>query len=105
MGGKPTGASIWMMGASLEFALMAACIKLASRHAVPVAQILFYRGAVSLLAIWMVLRIVQVPAASSHWRAHVKRSLWGYGGMVAFFMAISRLPLATAVTLNYTSPL
>jgi drug/metabolite transporter (DMT)-like permease len=105
MGGKPTGASIWMIGASLAFALMAACIKLATRHEVPVAQVLFYRGAVSLLAIGVVLRMLGLPAASPHWKAHVKRSLWSYAGMVAFFTAISRLPLATAVTLNYTSSL
>jgi drug/metabolite transporter (DMT)-like permease len=105
MGDKPAGASIWMIGASLAFALMAACIKLATRHEVPVAQILFYRGAVSLLAIAVVLRIVALPVASPHWQAHVKRSLWSYAGMVAFFTAISRLPLATAVTLNYTSSL
>ena len=105
MGHKPTGASIWMIGASLAFALMAACIKLATRHEAPVAQILFYRGAVSLIAIGVVLRIVGLPAGSPHWKAHVKRSLWSYAGMVAFFTAISRLPLATAVTLNYTSSL
>lgn len=73
---KPTAAWIWMIGASLAFALMAACIKLASRNEVPVAQILFYRGAVSLLATWVVLRIVRLPAGSPHWKAHVKRSFW-----------------------------
>jgi drug/metabolite transporter (DMT)-like permease len=105
MSAKPTAAWIWMIRGSLAFALMAACIKLASGAGVPVAQILFYRGAVSLLAVWIVLRTTRIPVGSPHWKAHLKRSFWSYAGMVAFFTAISRLPLATAVTLQYTSSL
>lgn len=40
-----------------------------------------------------------------HWRAHLTRSVAGFIALLLFFHAIAELPLATAVTLNYTSPL
>jgi drug/metabolite transporter (DMT)-like permease len=45
------------------------------------------------------------PFATVHWRAHLTRSVAGFIALLLFFHAIAELPLATAVTLNYTSPL
>ena len=45
------------------------------------------------------------PLATRHVRAHFWRGLSGFSALVLFFYAIGRLPLATAVTLNYTAPL
>ncbi len=84
---------------------MAACIKLAATHGVPQGQIVFYRGLISLLLIYAVLRWRGLPLATPHWKAHLSRSIVGFGSMITFFGAISRLPLGTAVTLIYLSPL
>ncbi len=43
--------------------------------------------------------------ATSRWRLHLSRSLLGFASLALYFYAITELPLATAVTLNYTSPL
>jgi drug/metabolite transporter (DMT)-like permease len=93
-----------MLGASLAFAAMAACIKLASQHAVPIAQIVFYRGLISLLLMYGYLSKRRVPIATPHWKAHVRRGVIGFVSMSTYVPAIALLPLATAVTLNYTSP-
>ena len=97
--------ALWMIGASLAFTGMAACIKLAADHGVPIGQITFYRGLISLVLICGYLRWLRLPLATQHWRAHLQRGVAGFAGMVAYIAAISLLPLATAVTLNYTSPL
>jgi drug/metabolite transporter (DMT)-like permease len=94
-----------MIGASLAFTGMAACIKLASGHGTPLGQIVFYRGLVSLIVMYCYLRWLRIPLATPHWKAHTLRSVAGFAGMGTYTGAISMLPLATAITLNYTSPL
>jgi drug/metabolite transporter (DMT)-like permease len=97
--------SLWMIGASLAFTGMATCIKLAAEHGVPTGQILFYRGAVSLLLMYLYLRLRRMPLATSHWKAHAIRSGFGLLAMLLYITAIVLLPLPMAVTLNYASPL
>lgn len=99
-----TRASLWMLVASALFACMGACVKLgAGRFAA--AELVFWRGAVSLALIgaWVVLmrRRVWSPA----WPLHLRRSVSGFVALVVYFLSILSLPLATAFTLNYTSPL
>jgi drug/metabolite transporter (DMT)-like permease len=38
-------------------------------------------------------------------KLHLSRSISGFNALMLYFYAISHLPLATAVTLNYTSPI
>jgi hypothetical protein len=67
--------SLWMIGASLAFTGMAACIKLAAEHDVPTGQILFYRGAVSLVLMYLFLRLRRMTLATPHWKAHAARGV------------------------------
>lgn len=97
--------SLWMIGASLAFAAMGVCIKLAADHDAPLGQIVFYRCFVSLVLIYTFLRVRGLPIRTRNWKAHLSRSASGAVAMVTFFGAISLLPLATAITLQYTSPL
>jgi len=100
--------SSWMLVAAALFALMSVLVKHASATFSP-AELVFYRSAFGLLAIWGVIAISQrrllAPLATPHFRAHVWRGLSGFAALVLFFYALARLPLATAVTLNYTAPL
>ncbi|MBW8369758.1 MAG: DMT family transporter [Thiobacillus sp.] len=97
-----------MLVAAALFALMSVLVKHASATFSP-AELVFYRSAFGLLAIWGVIAISQrrllAPLATPHFRAHVWRGLSGFAALVLFFYALARLPLATAVTLNYTAPL
>jgi drug/metabolite transporter (DMT)-like permease len=100
--------SSWMLVAAALFALMSVLVKHASATFSP-AELVFYRSAFGLLAIWGVIAIrhrrLLAPLATSHLWAHFWRSLSGFTALLLFFYAIARLPLATAVTLNYTAPL
>ncbi|ODU40390.1 MAG: hypothetical protein ABS92_12675 [Thiobacillus sp. SCN 63-374] len=100
--------SSWMLVAAALFALMGVLVKHASAQ-FSSAELVFYRSAFGLLAIWGVIAVTHrrllAPLATRHLRTHFWRGLAGFAALVLFFYAIARLPLATAVTLNYTAPL
>jgi len=100
--------SSWMLVAAALFALMSVLVKHASATFSP-AELVFYRSSFGLLAIWGVIAIGQrrllAPLATDHFKSHFWRGLSGFAALVLFFYALARLPLATAVTLNYTAPL
>ena len=49
------------------------------------------------------VRLRGVRLATPHWRWQISRGVVGFSALFAYFHAITLLPLATAVTLNYTS--
>jgi len=95
-------ASLLMVLATLLFATMGVCVKLASDE-YGAGEIVFYRGLVGVLVI----------AAMSRWQGqslrtavpgmHFWRSLSGVLALSLWFYSIGKLPLATAMTLNYMS--
>ena len=95
----------WLIvGASLLFALMGVCVKLASAQ-YGSGEIVMYRGVVGALIIGGVSRWrgdalrTEVPAQ------HLLRGLTGVVALCLWFYALGELQLATAMTLNYTSSL
>jgi drug/metabolite transporter (DMT)-like permease len=96
--------SLWMIAASLLFACMGVCVKLGSVQ-FSAAELVFYRGLVALLLLYAYVSIAGLSLATRHWRTHISRGLAGFISIVLYFQAISMIPLAMAVTLNYTSPL
>ncbi|MBS1188332.1 MAG: Protein of unknown function transrane [Rhodocyclaceae bacterium] len=94
--------SLWMVVASLFFACMGVCIKLAAEtHSV--VEIVFYRSFISLVLMFGLVRLRGVSLATPNLRWQINRGVVGFVALVAYFYAITLLPLATAVTLNYTS--
>ncbi|MEY2634040.1 MAG: hypothetical protein RIR00_2694 [Pseudomonadota bacterium] len=94
--------SLWMIAASFLFACMGVCVKLAAEFHSAV-EITFYRSFFSLLLMLLLVRIRRVPLATPHWRWQITRGVVGFTALFSYFQAITLLPLATAVTLNYTS--
>ena len=94
--------SLWMLVASLFFASMGVCVKLAAETHSAV-EITFYRSFFALLLMFGLVRLRGVRLATPHWRWQVSRGIVGFSALFAYFHAIALLPLATAVTLNYTS--
>lgn len=94
--------SLWMLVASLLFACMGVCVKLAAATHSAI-EITFYRGFISLILMFALVRWRGVSLATAHWRWQIARGLVGFLALAAYFYAITLLPLATAVTLNYTS--
>lgn len=100
--------STWMLVAGFFFALMGMLVKLASvRFSSP--ELVFYRSLFGLLSIYIVIVITSrqwvAPLATRHVASHARRGLTGFLALVMYFYGIAHLPLPTAITLNYTSPL
>jgi len=91
-----------MVLASLLFATMSVCVKLASKE-YGAGEIVFYRGAIGLVIMAAVTRIQGGSLRSAVPSMHLWRSLTGVVALVLWFYAIGNLPLATAMTLNYMS--
>ena len=97
-------ASLWMLTASLLFAAMGACIKFGS-NSFGAIEFVFWRNLLSALAIGAYAAAIGERVTTPLWRIHLTRSLSGFTAQVLYFLAIVSLPIATAFTLNYTSPL
>jgi drug/metabolite transporter (DMT)-like permease len=93
-----------MLVAGIFFAVMGVCVKLGAAH-YSTAQLVFYRSLFGLLTILVITHAQNLPLATPRWQMHFSRSVVGFVSMMMFFYAITKLPLATAITLNYTSPL
>lgn len=96
--------SLWMIVAAGFFAIMAACVKLASAD-YSTAEILLCRGLFGVLFILSLIRLRGGSLKTPYLKQHVIRSLYGAMGLWSFFYAITILPLAMATTLNYMSPI
>src|SRR5574343_2000244 len=94
--------SLWMIAASFLFACMGVCVKLAAETHSAV-EITFYRSFISLILMFGLVRLRGVSLKTPHWRLQVTRGAVGFSALFSYFYAITQLPLATAVTMRYTS--
>ncbi|MDB5873525.1 MAG: putative transporter [Ramlibacter sp.] len=94
--------ALWMILASLFFASMAVCVKIASAWFTS-SELVFYRGLLGMFFMWLLARSRGVSLATQYPAMHAWRSLVGVISLGAWFYAIANLPLATAMTLNYMS--
>jgi drug/metabolite transporter (DMT)-like permease len=93
----------WLMVlASLLFATMGVCVKLASAH-YTTGEIVFYRGLVGSLMMLGFARWQGGSLRTTVPAMHFWRSISGVTALCLWFYAIGNLPLATAMTLNYMS--
>jgi drug/metabolite transporter (DMT)-like permease len=96
--------SLWMLVAGIFFAIMGVCVKLgAARYST--AELVFYRSIFGFMVILAVTLVNRLPLRTAHLKLHISRSVIGFISLMLFFYAITHLALATAMTLNYTSPL
>jgi drug/metabolite transporter (DMT)-like permease len=96
--------SLWMLVAGFLFGCMGVFVKLGAAY-FSFVELAFYRSFFGLLLVYLIMRQQRVGIATRHWRNHLWRSLSGTIALALFFYCITVLPLATAVTLNYTAPL
>lgn len=100
----PNLGSLWMLVAALGFAIMGALVKIGAQK-FSAAELVFYRSLFGLISIWLFIILQKLPLATPYIGKHMSRAVVGVSALVLFFYAIAHLPLATAITLNYTSPL
>ena len=100
----PNLGSLWMLVAALGFAIMGALVKLGAQK-FSSAELVFYRSLFGLVFIGLFIVHHKLPLATPVIRKQMSRAAVGFTALILFFYAIAHLPLATAITLNYTSPL
>jgi drug/metabolite transporter (DMT)-like permease len=93
-----------MLVAAFFFAVMGTLVKIGGeKFSSP--ELVFYRSFFGLIFIFVLAKRHQLQLKSPILGMQMTRSILGFVSLVMFFYAISELPLATAITLNYTSPL
>ncbi len=99
-------ASLWMLFASFAFSAMGAAVKLASDY-YSTSEIVMYRGLVGtvLLLALVIHKRDSLTLRTIFPGAHLWRAFIGVVSLWLWFYAIGKLPLATAVTLNYMAPI
>jgi len=95
-------APMLMVLATLLFATMGVCVKLASEF-YAASEIVMYRGLVGLTAMALLTRQQGISLGTKLPGMHLWRSISGVTSLCLWFYAIGKLPLATAMTLNYMS--
>lgn len=96
--------SLWMLFASFMFAFMGVFVKLASvRYST--AEIVMYRGLVGLIFMVCFIKFHRGTFSTTVPWQHLWRGAVGVTALGLWFYAIGKLPLATAVTLNYMAPI
>jgi len=94
--------ALWMLLAAALLASMSVCVKFASAY-FHASELVFFRGLISLIFMGIYARYTGLSLRTPIPAMHFWRSIVGVTSLGAWFYAIGKLPLATAMTLNYMS--
>lgn len=92
-----------MLMAVFFFSVMGALVK--SLEHIPAYQIVFFRALVTLILSFLWLKSLRINPWGTHKRILFFRGASGTVGLLLFFYTIQNMPLASAVTIQYLSPL
>lgn len=96
--------SLWMLASGASFALMSVFVKLAAEtHSA--AELVFWRSLVQMAVAWLMLVHAGSTVRTSRFGMHAHRGVAGFVALFMFFHALTNLPIATAMTLSYSSPI
>lgn len=95
--------ALWMILACAFFALMAVFVKEASAY-LSIAALVMWRGVISAVFSGGVLLARGGTPRTRYVNLHFYRGVIGIASLSMFYYAVAHLPIATAVTLNYLSP-
>lgn len=96
--------SLWMLFASFMFSIMGVCIKLAAEW-YTTSEVVMFRGLVGVVSMGALIAMHGGGFRTARPWQHLWRGIFGTTALWMWFYAISVLPLATAMTLNYMSPI
>ena len=92
-----------MLLAGFFFALMNISVKLVSH--LPTMEVVLFRSVFSLVASYAILKKQNIPVFGNNKKLLIARGIAGCLGLVGSFYTLQNIPLASAVTINYTAPL
>ncbi|MCB0385930.1 MAG: DMT family transporter [Bdellovibrionales bacterium] len=93
----------WMAAAVLFFSLVHAAVKFLSH--IPFFELVFFRALISLVICAYLLRSKGISLIGHNRRLLFARGLAGTCALTGYFYTLQAMPLATAVTVQYLSPI
>jgi drug/metabolite transporter (DMT)-like permease len=94
---------LYMAASAFGFSCMALLVKLASPR-MPTGEIVFARAVITLVMSYAMVRRAGLSPWGHERMALAFRGLLGFGGLTGYYIALARLPLADATTLQNAVP-
>jgi drug/metabolite transporter (DMT)-like permease len=92
-----------MIISSFAFSLMHLCVKALPN--IPVFELVFFRSFISLLISFTSLKSKNIPIFGVNKKILLIRGFIGVTALTLFFITLQNIPLASAVTIQYLSPI
>jgi drug/metabolite transporter (DMT)-like permease len=93
----------YMLLASLLFSIMNLLVKMVPR--LPAVELVFFRSVVSFIICMLMLQRAGISPWGTHKALLIARGVTGAVALITFFITLQHIPLASAVTLQYLSPI
>ena len=93
----------YMIISSFAFSLMQVCVKLLDGF--PVTELILFRSIVSLSLSLLVLWKARVSPLGNSRKYLILRGVFGVSALTLFFYTLQKMPIATAITIQYLSPI
>lgn len=93
----------FMLLATLLFTCMNVFVKLVPD--IPAIEVIFFRSIVSLIISFVLLKAQQIPVLGKNKKLLLMRGAAGALGLIFFFNTLQNIPLASAVTLQFLTPI
>ncbi len=94
----------YMVAAVFFFSVMGALVKLAGQR-LPSEELVFARSFLGLVLSWWMLKRARLSWRGVNRPLLLARALFGFGGLLCFFYALTAMPLGDAVVIMNTSPI
>ncbi len=92
----------YMLVASFAFSLMQVCVKFLEH--IPFTELVLFRSIVSLALSLVVVWRIRINPFGHNRKFLVLRGIFGVIALSLFFYTLQKLPIATAITIQYLSP-
>tara|TARA_A100001035_G_scaffold15220_1_gene10481 strand:+ start:578 stop:1414 length:837 start_codon:yes stop_codon:yes gene_type:complete len=93
----------YMLGSTLAFALMQICVKYLPH--IPAHELILFRSIISIVLSVAILQKLGIPLLGNNKKVLMMRGIFGTTALLLFFYTLQNIPLASAVTLQYLSPI
>tara|TARA_B100001057_G_scaffold492694_1_gene585580 strand:+ start:2701 stop:3534 length:834 start_codon:yes stop_codon:yes gene_type:complete len=93
----------YMLGSTLAFALMQICVKYLPH--IPAQELILFRSIVSIVLSVAMIKKLDIPILGNNKKVLMMRGIFGTTALLLFFYTLQNIPLASAVTLQYLSPI
>lgn len=94
---------VLMALATLCFSLLSVCVKYV--HHIPAHELILFRGLITLVLSFAHVKKLKISPWGNNKKLLIARGFWGTAALTCFFIAVQKIPLATAATLQYSAPI